>query len=198
MQHVGRALQTVAAHRDHGSAGSCATSQGGCSIGLQLVAGSRLGMDDVTMCSQSWQTAMHVCLAVEKKDSETLLCIVPACVDLLVSVVVAVVLLCAMQLDYAKRHLTHTITSLRRLAMLSAAVDDLEQVMGAVSGVICMAQAQADIPKEFPLHWMAGTHVQWQTVTVGFYSAGDCNCVRGCMRGVMSIHTQVVLHGLST
>lgn len=33
-----------------------------------------------------------------------------------------------MQLDYAKRHLTHTITSLRRLAMLTAAVDDLEQV----------------------------------------------------------------------
>lgn len=32
------------------------------------------------------------------------------------------------QLDYAKRHLTHTITSLRRLAMLTAAVDDLEQV----------------------------------------------------------------------
>jgi hypothetical protein len=31
-------------------------------------------------------------------------------------------------LDYAKRHLTHTITSLRRLAMLTAAVDDLEQV----------------------------------------------------------------------
>lgn len=34
----------------------------------------------------------------------------------------------APQLDYAKRHLTHTITSLRRLAMLTAAVDDLEQV----------------------------------------------------------------------
>lgn len=34
----------------------------------------------------------------------------------------------ALQLDYAKRHLTHTITSLRRLAMLTAAVDDLEQV----------------------------------------------------------------------
>jgi hypothetical protein len=33
-----------------------------------------------------------------------------------------------LQLDYAKRHLTHTITSLRRLAMLTAAVDDLEQV----------------------------------------------------------------------
>eukprot|EP00775_Hariotina_reticulata_P007996 gene7996-8194_t len=32
------------------------------------------------------------------------------------------------KLDYAKRHLTHTITSLRRLAMLTAAVDDLEQV----------------------------------------------------------------------
>ena len=32
------------------------------------------------------------------------------------------------KLDYAKRHLTLTITSLRRLAMLTAAVDDLEQV----------------------------------------------------------------------
>jgi hypothetical protein len=31
------------------------------------------------------------------------------------------------KLDYAKRHLTSTITSLRRLAMLTAAVDDLEQ-----------------------------------------------------------------------
>jgi hypothetical protein len=36
-----------------------------------------------------------------------------------------------LQLDYAKRHLTHTITSLRRLAMLTAAVDDLEQVRSA-------------------------------------------------------------------
>lgn len=36
---------------------------------------------------------------------------------------------CLLQLDYAKRHLTHTITSLRRLAMLTAAVDDLEQVL---------------------------------------------------------------------
>ncbi|KAI8462913.1 MAG: subunit of GARP complex [Monoraphidium minutum] len=32
------------------------------------------------------------------------------------------------KLDYAKRHLTSTITSLRRLAMLTAAVDDLEHV----------------------------------------------------------------------
>jgi hypothetical protein len=38
---------------------------------------------------------------------------------------------CLLQLDYAKRHLTHTITSLRRLAMLTAAVDDLEQVSTA-------------------------------------------------------------------
>lgn len=32
------------------------------------------------------------------------------------------------KLDYAKRHLTTAITALRRLAMLTAAVDDLEQV----------------------------------------------------------------------
>lgn len=38
------------------------------------------------------------------------------------------------KLDYAKRHLTHTITSLRRLAMLTAAVDDLEQARNAVMG----------------------------------------------------------------
>ena len=40
------------------------------------------------------------------------------------------------KLDYAKRHLTSTITSLRRLAMLTAAVDDLEQV-GAVCVCVC-------------------------------------------------------------
>jgi len=42
------------------------------------------------------------------------------------------------KLDYAKRHLTSTITSLRRLAMLTAAVDDLEQVCVCVCVCACV------------------------------------------------------------
>lgn len=59
---------------------------------------------------------------IQRKASDTELLVQEICRDI-------------RKLDYAKRHLTHTITSLRRLAMLTAAVNDLEQVMQLVAEI---------------------------------------------------------------
>jgi hypothetical protein len=76
-----------------------------------------------------------------------------------------------LQLDYAKRHLTHTITSLRRLAMLTAAVDDLEQVRTPLEsgwGLSCAWVTSAAV-------WMPA-----ESMRCGVTSAQLAECNRSC------------------
>jgi hypothetical protein len=92
-----------------------------------------------------------------------------------------------MQLDYAKRHLTHTITSLRRLAMLTAAVDDLEQVrsgkrhMGGMVVLCYLRQRLWGLTSDEPIGTAGGVVVGPATGTA---VAGSMLCHSRVLAGV--------------
>ncbi len=75
----------------------------------------RLLRQDLSVASGQIQELFAKVADIQRKAEDTELLVTEICRDI-------------RKLDYAKRHLTHTITSLRRLAMLTAAVNDLEQV----------------------------------------------------------------------